>query len=73
MTAINIGSSTFMPSFSYSLSPYVSQSYMQYLKNMELSQAGTVYLILTSFKTITKDQITGHTDINIRPIISPTA
>jgi hypothetical protein len=38
---------------------------------MKLTRPGIVYLILTSFKTITKDQITGHTDINIRPIIQP--
>jgi hypothetical protein len=62
-----------MPTLSYIVNQYVPQTYTQSLKAMKLTQTGTVYLILTSFKTITKDQITGHTDINIRPIIQPTS
>ena len=73
LAAINIDSSSFMPVVSFTINSYVPQSYTQYLKNMKLSQTGAVYLILTSFKTIIKDQITGHTDINIRPIIIPTS
>jgi hypothetical protein len=42
-----------------------------YLRNLQLSKAGNVYLILTPYKRMKKDQIAGHADIEIRPLITP--
>jgi hypothetical protein len=39
---------------------------------MKLSKPGSVYLILTPYKKLTKNQIAGHTDIEIRPLVIPT-
>lgn len=61
-----------MPVLTFTTSPYAPQSYSYTLSGLSLNEAGCVYLIMTTFKAITKDTITGHTDINIRPIILPT-
>jgi hypothetical protein len=43
------------------------------LRSLRLSKPGSVYLILTPYKKMTKNQIAGHTDIEIRPLITPTS
>jgi hypothetical protein len=38
---------------------------------MQMSHPGSLYLILIAFKKIVRNQITGHSNITIRPIIVP--
>ncbi len=63
MDMINLSSNNFKPILTFTSAKYVSGTYNLYLTNMRLSKAGSVYLIMTSYKRIIRDQISGHADI----------
>jgi len=60
---LKINSDSFRPTLTYIPEPYLKRSYALYLRNLKLSRPGSVYLILTPYKKIKKDQIAGHFDI----------
>lgn len=67
------GSSTYTPSFTYDKPAYDNTTNSIVLSNLMLDKAGAVYFVLTFSRKITYNKITGHTDINIRPAITPTS
>jgi hypothetical protein len=70
--SIKVLTDDFKPSLTFISEPYVKNSGNLYLRNVQLSKPGSAYFILTSYKKLTKNQIAGHTDIEIRPLIIPT-
>ena len=72
MDAIKTTTDAFQPAVSLIQESYQRGSTSLYLRNMKLTKPGSVYLILTPYKKLTKNQIAGHTDIEIRPLITPT-
>ena len=72
MDVISLSSEEFQPKLTFTAESYSASSYTLYLRSLSLSQPGSVYLILTPYKTIIIDEIAGHADIEIRPLIYPT-
>lgn len=73
MDAINIINDNFKPLITFEVEPFQSDSNTLYIRNIRVSKPGSVYFILTPYKKLIKNQIAGHSDIEIRPLIYPTA
>lgn len=73
LDVITFFNDNFKPSVSFEVGSFQSGSNSMYIRNIRLSKPGSVYFILTPYKKLTKNQIAGHTDIEIRPLIYPTA
>ena len=69
---ITFANDNFKPVALFDIQSYQSGSSTITIKNVHLSKAGSVYFILTPYKKLIRDQIAGHTDIEIRPLIIPT-
>ena len=72
MDMIQMTSAQFIPALTFTVEDYVRSTNKLRLLNLRLSYPGSVYLILTPFKQMSKDQITGNSIIKIRPLITPT-
>lgn len=73
MTAIEIGSSSFQPSYSFTLGSFDKTSGQVKITNIYSSLPSTLYFILVSYKNITTNQISSKTNITIKPLIDSTA
>lgn len=67
------GSATFTPTFTFDEPAYDNSSNSISVSNMMLDKAGSVYFIVTFSRKIEYNKITGHTDINIRPALTPSS
>lgn len=66
------GSAAYTPVFTSDNATFDNTSNSIVITNMALDRPGAVYLILTFSRKITYNKITGHTDIDIRPAVTPT-
>lgn len=66
------GAGAYTPVFTSDNATYDSTSNSIVITNMALDRPGAVYMILTFSRKITYNKITGHTDIDIRPAVTPT-
>ncbi len=53
------------------MNSYIAANMSITISQIQLTHPGSVYFIIVSFKQIVKNQITGHSDITIRPVIVP--
>lgn len=67
------GSSAYTPILTSDQPSYSVDTNTITLTNLYLDRPGTVYMILTFSRKITYNNITGHTDIDIRPAIAPSS
>lgn len=67
------GSSTFTPKFTADKPIYDAGSGTIIISNAYLDKPGSVYMILTFSRKITYNDITGKTDIDIRPALTPSS
>lgn len=72
MDAINT-LAAFQPNVQMTFQSYVFGSKNIIIHDISSSVPSVVYMVLVSYKNITKNQITKKTSITIKPVITPTS
>ncbi len=60
---ITLANDNFKPTLTFTVDPFTPASTSLYLRSLKLTKPGCVYIILTPYKKLSKNQIAGHTDI----------
>lgn len=69
--SIKINLDSFKPQLTFTPQLYTRSSFSLFLRGVRLSRPGSVYFVLTSYKKIVKNSIAARSDIEIRPLITP--